>query len=674
MGTQEPFATQHFTDTQTSESTVAPEPLNISYSPRYSFFNPIQPGSAGTESPSQDTALTSRRRNDPANQELITQHRDSGIKNLIPEDQLPHVAETHSVAKQLLRTKGPINIANVEATQRAMLERKRRAGKKGKLAQPPSSGDSPDKGSAEDYSWMDEAPDHDEYEDLIGRVATLQQRQNNGKITQADMVKLNGLKKKLLSQKRLRDAAATAEGHEEEEPSLFVPEETIEEAARRHVRSAPEIFRKGSCVQYIKEEETEGDDDALLKAPVTNAMDVDGENASPSATEAGDSATPENEPKKTKKPRRKATMNAREYHERERQDRQNKELQKAQKKKARNPLGAPRKDSKKTAAKITKKRKGAVKVNKKMEKMLNTMGVHAIDGQDDITKMFLDEFISGDQMADRLTNPIFNVAPGKKIFTKRKDTQFQKLLEDLPDGSNKKYATSDKEKLRRAALSFGSRMVKAVNGRWLVKGMKSPLLHHQLLGAQWMLSREFGDGQGPFGGLLADTMGLGKTVQTLACMVGNLPQEEDRKRGRGATLIVAPTSVIDQWMEEIYVHTQESVFPKIYHYSSKSKMSRAIIESLDIVVTSYTEVMRQFPWPDDKTEKRLIKSIGFDNWLKQVYDEAGVLHQISWYRVVLDEAHAIKNDSARTSVACQNLRSLYKWCLTGTPLMNRLEE
>jgi SNF2 family DNA or RNA helicase len=91
------------------------------------------------------------------------------------------------------------------------------------------------------------------------------------------------------------------------------------------------------------------------------------------------------------------------------------------------------------------------------------------------------------------------------------------------------------------------------------------------------------------------------------------------------------------------------------------------------VVTSYTEVMKQFPFPDKEGRERIAR-IGYKNWWKDAERNLGPLHHVNWYRVVLDEAQYIKNNTARTSLACQNLKSVYRWCLTGTPLLNRLEE
>lgn len=51
-----------------------------------------------------------------------------------------------------------------------------------------------------------------------------------------------------------------------------------------------------------------------------------------------------------------------------------------------------------------------------------------------------------------------------------------------------------------------------------------------------------------------------------------------------------------------------------------------------------------------------------------------LIHELSWFRVILDEAHLIKDRSTSTARAAFNLVSLNKWCLTGTPLQNRVGE
>ena len=51
-----------------------------------------------------------------------------------------------------------------------------------------------------------------------------------------------------------------------------------------------------------------------------------------------------------------------------------------------------------------------------------------------------------------------------------------------------------------------------------------------------------------------------------------------------------------------------------------------------------------------------------------------ILHTVSWFRIILDEAHIIKDRSTSTAKAIFHLTSLYKWCLTGTPLQNRVGE
>jgi DNA repair protein RAD16 len=57
-----------------------------------------------------------------------------------------------------------------------------------------------------------------------------------------------------------------------------------------------------------------------------------------------------------------------------------------------------------------------------------------------------------------------------------------------------------------------------------------------------------------------------------------------------------------------------------------------------------------------------------------IVKEKSPIHQIHWNRIVLDEAHNIKERSTNTAKAAFELKANYKWCLSGTPLQNRVGE
>jgi DNA repair protein RAD16 len=58
----------------------------------------------------------------------------------------------------------------------------------------------------------------------------------------------------------------------------------------------------------------------------------------------------------------------------------------------------------------------------------------------------------------------------------------------------------------------------------------------------------------------------------------------------------------------------------------------------------------------------------------QIIKEKSPLHQITWARIVLDEAHNIKERATNTAKAAFELKGQHKWCLSGTPLQNRVGE
>ncbi|KAI9649741.1 hypothetical protein NHQ30_002322 [Ciborinia camelliae] len=516
----------------------------------------------------------------------------------------------------------------------------------------------------DDDNWMHAQEEDDdsqeEYNNLVKqRNALNKDKQSKGTLSieaEAGLIRINNT---LARMDRLK--AANAKGaedniDEEDEETLFIPETR---------RRSPSVVDNGEGPSSRRDNNFEDlDDDAGLARMLQEEFD------------RGIDDGPSNKPK-SKKTRRPPAKNAREFHIREEERRIEKERAKSRKKRAAGGKGGKAEKVKggrkgKGKGKEKKSKKGSVKVDRGMN---NTQFMRRRGGQqDEIGQLILDDLMNCDPVGDRLQDPIFNVGPEPEIGkTRTKSSQLQQLFANIPEGSSKTKGKSDKAKLLQASRSFGYAQVKAVNGKWLVKGMKSTLYHHQLLGAQWMVSRELSS-EPPHGGLLADSMGLGKTVQTLACMVGNPPTKEDRQRGVTATLIVVPSSVIGQWLEEIQLHVDcQKVCTKVMQYKASMHIPKSVLKDLDIVVTSYTEVMKQFPFPDRKGREDIAK-YGYKRWWKNAHDELGDLHQMNWRRVVLDEAHAIKNNSARTSLACQNLKSVYRWCLTGTPLLNRLEE
>jgi len=153
--------------------------------------------------------------------------------------------------------------------------------------------------------------------------------------------------------------------------------------------------------------------------------------------------------------------------------------------------------------------------------------------------------------------------------------------------------------------------------------LRGELRPYQRAGVAWLgLLREAG-----LGALLADDMGLGKTLQAL-CAV------------RGRTLVVAPTSVLHNWIEEA-ARFRPGLCAALYHGPR-----RALDPDADLTVTSYA-LLRM---------------------------DAEALTAVPWDAVVLDEGQNIKNPDSQVARAAYALPGGFRMALTGTPVENRLEE
>lgn len=205
-----------------------------------------------------------------------------------------------------------------------------------------------------------------------------------------------------------------------------------------------------------------------------------------------------------------------------------------------------------------------------------------------------------------------------------------------------------------------------------VDGLRVKLLPHQIDGVAWMLDKEIGkrkrNGVLPNGGILADDMGLGKTIQALSLILTNprpskeaLATQPKRKfpdgTGRG-TLVVAPLALIKQWEAEIKdkVMDDRKLKVLVHHGSSRAK-SYEDLKKYDVVITTYQTLTSEHGDSSPNEDGLKVGCFG-----------------IQWYRIILDEAHSIKNRSAKMTQAAYSLRSVYRWCLTGTPMQNNLEE
>ncbi|RYC66013.1 hypothetical protein CHU98_g233 [Xylaria longipes] len=254
------------------------------------------------------------------------------------------------------------------------------------------------------------------------------------------------------------------------------------------------------------------------------------------------------------------------------------------------------------------------------------------------------------------------------IIATTKGNQFQQIMKGLPKSRS---ITADKKKLEEATRSFGLKKCVPKNGKWLIKGMKTTLLNHQVIGTSWMLGREFCE-EGPWGGILGDEMGMGKTLQALGCIVSNRPGRKDLKTHSKTTLIVAPATAIEQWKDEIQKHTDRKYIGTVFHFKQSANLELETLKTFGIILASYQEVSSQFP--SKKLRAQLQNDGGsVEEWKERFDDNLGLLFKIPFWRVILDEAHHIKNKDSQMSVACQNLPGRHRWGMSGTPITNCLD-
>ncbi|KAF5633623.1 helicase-like transcription factor [Fusarium sp. NRRL 52700] len=168
------------------------------------------------------------------------------------------------------------------------------------------------------------------------------------------------------------------------------------------------------------------------------------------------------------------------------------------------------------------------------------------------------------------------------------------------------------------------------------------------------------------GGILADDMGMGKSLSILALIMKTLDNgkdwaeeknEEHKSRkslkfSRSTLVVVSGALLVDEWTNEVKKHLQNGVEVVKYHGEKRPKTLEEL-QDANIVVTTYHTLTAEYLVGKGKTSP---------------------LYQLGWYRIVLDEAHIIRRPSTKFFQACEYLHANSRWCLSGTPIQNKLAD
>lgn len=252
------------------------------------------------------------------------------------------------------------------------------------------------------------------------------------------------------------------------------------------------------------------------------------------------------------------------------------------------------------------------------------------------------------------TNPI--ITKPTHTFT---ESSFDKVIDDPTEKANARELIQDLLKPQQYPKTLVDPKDKKVDG------LVGELFEHQVLGLKFLLHREKAKvGKRNYlketdeglenneeetffnnGGILADDMGLGKTVQMIALILSNSTKKKIK-----STLIVCPASLVSQWASEL--NFKAPSLSVLTFHGPKRPHNTKVVHSFDVIITSYQTLSAE----NEKMSSPL-------------YDP-----DYPFRRIVLDEAHLIKNRETKSHQACCNLISKKRWCLTGTPIQNKVDE
>lgn len=165
-------------------------------------------------------------------------------------------------------------------------------------------------------------------------------------------------------------------------------------------------------------------------------------------------------------------------------------------------------------------------------------------------------------------------------------------------------------------------------------------------------------------------MGLGKSFQSLALIATNPPENHvysPKRRGAMVdgpfvTMLVCPVSVVGNWIQQAEDHIKPGVLKVATYAGSKREtlISDLVGQKFDIVLVSYQTLVSDFT--------RIIKAKEKDLPVPET------LFSLAYHRIILDEAHTIRNHKSKAFQAVAAVQATNKLALTGTPFVNKADD
>lgn len=184
------------------------------------------------------------------------------------------------------------------------------------------------------------------------------------------------------------------------------------------------------------------------------------------------------------------------------------------------------------------------------------------------------------------------------------------------------------------------------NGLKIPQYIWSQLYKYQKVGVKWLWELY----QIQAGGLLGDEMGLGKTVQIIAFLGGLSKSDIGIWNGLGPSVIVAPATVIYQWVSHFHYWCPHLRVAVLHHSGSHSgnhdRLIRDINHAHGILLITYAGIVK--------------------------YNKA--LTGWKWHYCILDEGHKIRNPETQVSKLLRKFPTQYRILITGSPMQNSLME